>query len=236
MAERQHPSYPDDPRTPVPNWTPRPSCRARTLEGRTVRIEPLDATRHAERLWDAFGGQAINERIRWFGWPILLTSDELIQKLDGFAQNAGWSTTVIVVGGQPVGMASYMREDAANGVVEIGAIAHASALARTIAATEAHYLLMSHAFAHGYRRYEWKCDNANEPSKRAAARLGFTFEGVFRQHSVRHGHNHDTAWFSVLDHEWHELKEGFERWLDPANFDEAGKQRRPLTLSVKKKF
>jgi RimJ/RimL family protein N-acetyltransferase len=183
-------------------------------------------------LWDAFGGQAINERIRWFGWPMLFTADELMQKLDGFAQSGGWSTAVMVVAGQPVGMASYMREDAPNGVVEIGAIAHSSALAMTIAASEAHYLLTGHAFALGYRRYEWKCDNANEPSKRAALRLGFTYEGIFRQHSVRHGHNHDTAWFSVLDHEWPERKEGFERWLDPANFDETGKQRHPLNFGV----
>ncbi|MDA1155535.1 MAG: GNAT family protein [Proteobacteria bacterium] len=197
-----------------------------------MRIEPLDATRHAEALWDAFGGQAINERIRWFGWPMLFTVDELMQKLDGVAQSGGWSTAVMVVAGQPVGMASYMREDAPNGVVEIGAIAHSSALAMTIAATEAHYLLMGHAFALGYRRYEWKCDNANEPSKRAALRLGFTYEGIFRQHSVRHGHNHDTAWFSVLDHEWPERKEGFERWLDPANFDGTGKQRHPLNFGV----
>lgn len=197
-----------------------------------MRIEPLDATQHAQALWDAFDGKAINERIRWFGWPMLFTPDELMQKLDGFAQNGGWSTAVMVVANQPVGMASYMREDAPNGVVEIGAIAHASALARTVAATEAHYLLMGHAFALGYRRYEWKCDNANEPSKRAAARLGFTYEGIFRQHSVRHGHNHDTAWFSVLDHEWPKLKEGFEHWLDPGNFDAAGNQLQPLNLTV----
>lgn len=232
MTDRDHPPYPDDPRTPVPSWAPRPSCRVGTIEGRTVRIEPLDATRHAEALWDAFGGQAINERIRWFGWPMLFTVDELMQKLDGVAQSGGWSTAVMVVAGQPVGMASYMREDAPNGVVEIGAIAHSSALAMTTAATEAHYLLMGHAFALGYRRYEWKCDNANEPSKRAALRLGFTYEGIFRQHSVRHGHNHDTAWFSVLDHEWPEREEGFERWLDPANFDGTGKQRHPLNFGV----
>lgn len=231
MTERDHPPYSDDPRKPVPNWSPRPSCRVRTLEGRTVRIEPLDATRHAVALWDAFGGKAINERIRWFGWPMLLSSDELIQKLDSFAQGGGWSTAVMIVSGQAVGMASYMREDALNGVTEIGAIAHAPALARTVAATEAHYLLMGHAFALGYRRYEWKCDNANEPSKQAAARLGFTYEGIFRQHSVRHGHNHDTAWFSVLDHEWPDRKEGFERWLNPDNFDEAGNQRQSLNLS-----
>ena len=163
---------------------------------------------------------------------MLFTADELMKKLDGFAQSGGWSTAVMVVAGQPVGMASSMREDAPNGVVELGAIAHSAALSMTIAATEAHYLLMAHAFALRYRRYVWKCDNANEPSKRAALRLGFTYEGVFRQHSVRHGHNHDPARFSVLDHEWPETKEGVKRWLDPANFDETGKQHHPLSFGV----
>lgn len=222
------PSYPDDPRPPVPDWTPPPSCRARILRGRTVRIEPFDGGRHAQGLWSAFGGGAINERIRWFGWPVLADAEALTQMLDGFARREGWSTAVMLGDDRPVGMASYMREDAANGVVEIGAIAHSDALARTAAATEAHYLLMGHAFALGYRRYEWKCDDANDASKRAALRLGFAHEGTFRQHQVKHGRNRDTAWFSILDREWPERRERFERWLDPANFDGAGRQSAAL--------
>ena len=198
------------------------------MTGHHVRIAPFDAARHAEALWDSFGGPAINRRIRYFGWPDLGDAVALARHIEGFASGRGWSTGVIVVGERPVGMASYMREDAANGVVEIGAIAHSEALARSPAATEAHHLLMGHAFALGYRRYEWKCDDANEASKRAALRLGFRYEGTFRQHLVKRGRNRDTAWFSVLDGEWPRLDAAFQAWLAPANFDAAGMQGRSL--------
>jgi len=117
------------------------------------------------------------------------------------------------------------------GVVEIGNIVYAPALQRTIAATEAQYLMAQHVFETlGYRRYEWKCNALNAPSRRAALRLGFTFEGVFRQHMIVKGRNRDTAWYSMLDSEWPQRKEAFERWLDPANFDARGRQH--LSLSA----
>ena len=143
----------------------------------------------------------------------------------------GWQTCVFARSdtGRVVGMASYMRTDAKNGVVEIGAVAHGPQLARTAMATEVHYLMARRVFdRYGYRRYEWKCDNANETSKRTAVRLGFSFEGVFRQHIVNKGRNRDTAWYSIIDSEWPAIRRAFEDWLSPGNFDTAGMQIRRL--------
>ena len=127
------------------------------------------------------------------------------------------------------GYASYMRMDPANGVIEVGNILLAPSLQRTIAATEAMYLMARHIFEDlGYRRYEWKCNAKNAPSRRAALRLGFTFEGIFRQHMLLKGQNRDTAWFSMLDSEWPARKAAFEAWLDTANFDANGRQRKSL--------
>jgi len=135
--------------------------------------------------------------------------------------------------GRAEGRLALMRIDPANGVIEIGHILFGPRLARTRAATEAVFLLTRHIFDDlGYRRFEWKCDDRNEPSKRAALRFGFTPEGVFRQHMVVKGESRDTAWFSMLDREWPARKRIFERWLDPDNFDEAGWQRTPLRGTV----
>jgi RimJ/RimL family protein N-acetyltransferase len=122
-----------------------------------------------------------------------------------------------------------MRAEPAHGVVEVGNILLTPALQRTTAATEAMYLMARHVFEDlGYRRYEWKCNAENLPSRRAAARLGFTYEGIFRQHMVAKGRNRDTAWFSMLDGEWPARKQAFEAWLDPENFDAAGRQQQTL--------
>jgi RimJ/RimL family protein N-acetyltransferase len=129
---------------------------------------------------------------------------------------------------RPVGVGSYLRIDPPNGVIEVGHLAYSPLLQRTIAATEAMYLMMRHAFELGYRRYEWKCNAINLGSRRAAERLGFTFEGVFRQHMVYKGRNRDTAWYSIVDAEWPRVRSGFERWLAPGNFDASGRQRRTL--------
>ena len=159
--------------------------------------------------------------------------------LDAFAAYVGELLTmpatalaVVLPDGTPVGIASYLRIDHANGTAEVGYITYAAALQRTTAATEAMYLMAAHAFdVVGVRRYEWKCDSLNEPSRRAAARLGFTFEGVFRQAVVTKGRNRDTAWFAITDDEWPRLRAAFQAWLDPANFDDQGRQRSPLTTS-----
>ena len=137
--------------------------------------------------------------------------------------------------GKAVGVASYLRIDPGNGAIEVGHIAYAPALQKTRAATESMFLLMRRVFDElGYRRYEWKCDNANAPSRRAAERLGFTFEGVFRQAVVYKGRNRDTAWYAIIDKDWPALKAAYETWLDPANFDAASRQRLSLgTLTAK---
>ena len=129
---------------------------------------------------------------------------------------------------QAVGMGAYLRIDAANGVVEVGHLAFSPLMQRTAVATEAMYLMMKQAFDLGYRRYEWKCDSLNAGSRRAAERLGFRYEGTFRQAVVYKGRSRDSAWYSVIDAEWPTRAAAFERWLDPANFDDQGAQRRTL--------
>lgn len=132
-----------------------------------------------------------------------------------------------------VGVASYLRITPAMGVIEVGHIHFSPLLQRTPAATEVMYLMMRHAFELGYRRYEWKCDALNAASRRAAERLGFSFEGIFRQAIVVNGRNRDTAWYACIDREWPVLRDGFERWLDAANFDADGRQRQSLQFAVK---
>ncbi|OCW59421.1 GNAT family N-acetyltransferase [Hoeflea olei] len=207
-------------------WTPRAAPRGFAVTGRYVMIEEFRRELHAEALWDALGGAGINELIRYFPNGPYAQAGELADWLEGNARNG------IVVNifrsrrsGDVVGMASLMRADPANGVIEVGSVAHGPAMARTAMATEAHYLLARHVFEDlDYRRYEWKCHNDNAPSKVTAARLGFTFEGVFRQHIVSKGGNRDTAWFSMIDSEWPARKAAFEAWLDPANFTAEGQQ------------
>ena len=136
--------------------------------------------------------------------------------------------------GRVVGLASYLRIDPAAGSIEVGHLHYSPLLQRTPAATEAMFLMMERAFNLGYRRYEWKCDALNAPSRAAAQRLGFTFEGIFRQAVVVKGRNRDTAWFSIIDAEWPALANAFRRWLDPANFDPQGKQRERLSTLTRK--
>ena len=145
------------------------------------------------------------------------------------AANAVFMAIEARTSGRTEGYASYMRMDPANGVIEVGNILLAPSLQRTTAATEAMFLMARHVFEDlGYRRYEWKCNAKNEPSRRAALRLGFTFEGIFRQHMVVKGQNRDTAWFSMLDSEWPARRKAFEAWLDEKNFDGEGRQRQKL--------
>ena len=130
--------------------------------------------------------------------------------------------------GKPGGMASYLRITPASGTIEVGYIHLGVQLKRSRAATEAMFLMMEHGFSLGYRRYEWKCDALNQPSRTAALRLGFTFEGTWRQATVRKGRNRDTQWFSIIDADWPRLRRGFRRWLDPNNFDASGRHQRRL--------
>ncbi|MCM2290806.1 GNAT family N-acetyltransferase [Allorhizobium sp. BGMRC 0089] len=201
-----------------------------TLEGRFVRIIPYDRAIHLQALWDAFGGLEINPTLDYFSQPYFKGIEDFDLWLQG-VQKGGWLTHVFIDKAKDavVGMANYMRADPLNGVVEVGGVAHSAAMKRSPLSTEAHYLMARHVFEGlQYRRYEWKCDNRNEPSKITAARYGFTFEGVFRQHMISKGRNRDTAWFSMIDTEWPGLKAAFEAWLSPENFDAAGQQRQRL--------
>jgi len=214
--------------TPL-DWKPVPPPGPVTLRGRYVTLKPLSAERHAAALWQATEGH--DELWTWlFDGPYttefaLRSAIEKKQAATSFV----FLAIVPAATGLASGWASFMRAEPAHGVVEVGNILLAPALQRTTAATEAMYLMAGHVFDHlGYRRYEWKCNAANQPSRRAAERLGFTFEGVFRQHMVVKDRNRDTAWFSMLDREWPARKRAFEAWLDPANFDENGKQLKSL--------
>jgi RimJ/RimL family protein N-acetyltransferase len=225
------------------NWKPALQPIPVTLRGRFVILEPLDAGRHTAALWQAVQGR--DELWSWMGDGPYATEEEFRRSL-AIKQSAPDAVFLAIVpipashpealqaasrpqGREAAGYASFMRIDPANGVVEVGNILLAPRLQRTTAATEAMYLMASHIFDHlGYRRYEWKCNAENLPSRRAALRLGFTFEGIFRQHMVVKGRNRDTAWFSMLDREWPARKRAFESWLDPANFDPQGSQRQAL--------
>jgi RimJ/RimL family protein N-acetyltransferase len=200
------------------------------LEGRFVVIEPYDRATHLEALWDGLGGVEINPLLTYFTQPDFGGIGDFDTWLQG-VQKGGWVTEVFrdKATGKVVGMANYMRPDPANGVVEIGGVAHGPAMSRTPLATEAHYLLAKHVFEDlGYRRYEWKCHNENAPSKASAVRYGFQFEGVFRQHMLSKGKNRDTAWFSMIDGEWPVIAAAFQAWLAPENFDAEGLQKRRL--------
>jgi RimJ/RimL family protein N-acetyltransferase len=212
------------------DWKPVQRPAPVTLRGRTVTLEPLDAEKHTEALWRAASGH--DELWTWlFDGPYASEPDLRSAIEEKQASTAAVFLAIVPDSShQAEGWASFMRPESAHGVVEVGNILLTPALQRTTAATEAMYLMASHVFSTlGYRRYEWKCNAENLPSRRAAQRLGFTFEGIFRQHMVVKGRNRDTAWFSMLDHEWPARKRAFETWLDPANFDAHGRQLRSVS-------
>lgn len=207
---------------------PRPT-RA-TLAGRHVRIVPVDPAAHVEALYAGSHGPGHEDL-----WRYLFTGPypDAAQFREYLEQRAAAEDplffTILDSAGAPAGYASLMRIEPAHRVIEIGNILYLPTLQRTAGATEAMYLFARYVFEDlGYRRYEWKCDSRNEPSRRAALRLGFTYEGIFRQHMIVKGQNRDTAWYSMLDREWSARKEAFERWLDPANFSPDGRQRSSL--------
>jgi RimJ/RimL family protein N-acetyltransferase len=214
----------------LPDWRPPPRPSLQPLEGRYCVVEPLDPDRHARALYAANG---LDREHRM--WTYLYTGpyasfEEYRDWLVRQAPGADPSFRVFVnrQAGEAAGIGAYLRIDPAAGSIEVGHIALSPALQRSPAATEAMYLMMRHAFELGYRRYEWKCDSLNEKSRSAASRLGFSHEGTFRQAAVYKGRSRDTAWYSVIDTEWPLLRESFERWLDPGNFDASGAQRSRL--------
>jgi RimJ/RimL family protein N-acetyltransferase len=198
------------------------------LAGRFGFIERLNAARHDASFWDAVRG---HDRI-WTYLPDGPFAElaEFSTWLDGCEKNEQrYFYAVVDTNERVLGIMSLMEIRLAMRVIEVGYIVYAPALQRTPLATEAQYLLARYAFETlGYRRYEWKCDLLNAPSRRAAARFGFTYEGIFRQHMIVKGRNRDTAWFAMLDGEWPARKRAFERWLAPENFTAEGRQKTSL--------
>lgn len=217
--------------TELSAWTPRERPARTILEGRHVKLEPLEAARHGDGLFAASATADGEARFRWLG-------ERAPQSRAGFQSwvekaEASVDPLYFVVidkgSGKIAGRQTFMRIDPANGVMEIGNILWNPPVARSPGATEALYLFARHAFDDlGYRRFEWKCNNRNGPSKQAALRFGFVFEGIFRQHMIVKGENRDTAWYSMLDREWPVTGRALALWLDPANFGPDGRQRRRL--------
>jgi RimJ/RimL family protein N-acetyltransferase len=216
---------------PVPEWKPRPLPPRTAMAGRFCTVAPLDPERHAAQLFAAYaddvegrmwtylprGPYASLDEYRNWAEPACRADDPLVHAIIDSAS------------GEAVGTAALMRIDPETGVIEVGSITYSPRLQRRAAGTEAMYLLMRRVFDElGYRRYEWKCNSLNAPSRAAALRYGFQYEGLFRQAQITRGRNRDTTWFSIIDNEWPALRGAFERWLDPANFDAQGRQRHSL--------
>jgi RimJ/RimL family protein N-acetyltransferase len=215
----------------VPDWTARLPPPRTPMTGRHVIVEPVSPGKHAHGLYRAYR-EAPDGR----DWTYLFVErPEGEEAFQAYVQRMSESpdpmhhAIVDIVTGQALGTAAFMRIERAHGVIEVGSIAYAPALKRTRGATEAMYLMMRRAFDElGYRRYEWKCDRLNAPSRAAAVRHGFTFEGIFRKAIVYKGRSRDTAWYAITDEDWPRVRAAFEAWLAPDNFDRHGRQLRRL--------
>ena len=212
-------------------WAAPPRPPRRQLQGRYCHVEPLDPARHTEDLYEATAADVEGRIWTYLSSGPFASRAEFRKWGESAATSEDTLFYAIVdeAAGRAAGVASYLRVAPAVGSIEVGNICYPPRLQRTTAATEAMVLLMRNVFELGYRRYEWKCDRLNAPSIAAAERLGFTFEGVFRQATIYRGRNRDTAWFAIVDRDWEALKARYERWLDPGNFDAAGTQRESLS-------
>lgn len=215
----------------LPDWTPRPRPPRTPMVGRFCRVVPLDPAAHAAALYALYAAAPDRRSWTYLGDDLPDTEAAYRERLE--RQAAGddplFHTILDATSGEPLGIASYLRIEPAHGVIEVGHLHFGPSLQRRPAASEAMALMMARAFDElGYRRYEWKCDSLNAPSRAAALRYGFTFEGIFRNATVVKGRSRDTAWFSVTDAEWPRVKRAFREWLGPANFDVEGRQRQGL--------
>ena len=214
----------------VDGWGPPPLPTRGPTEGGYCQLTLLDPRTHAADLFDAFAEDTDNTDWVYLPYGPFDSPSALKAWLEEIARKSDpLFYTVMDRQGKAVGVASYLRITPASGSIEVGHIHFSPRLQKTPAGTEAMYLMMKQAFDLGYRRYEWKCDALNQRSCRAALRLGFSFEGIFRQATVYKGRNRDTAWYATIDQEWPQLKAAFEAWLDPANFDDAGVQKKSLS-------
>jgi RimJ/RimL family protein N-acetyltransferase len=210
------------------DWTPRPFPPANALQGRWCRLEPVDPVRHLDDIWQAMAGH--DHLWQWMPTPPPQSKAAYGELLATMAAKAGIVPFAVIdeADGRAKGHLWMMEIRPEHGVFEVGFITYSPSLQRTRMATEAIYLVGEYGFSLGYRRYEWKCNNRNEPSKRAALRFGFQYEGLFRQHQVVKGENRDTAWFSILDSEWPKVGQAFRTWLAPENFVAQGQQKASL--------
>ena len=215
----------------VPGWTPRPLPPREVMQGRYVRLEPVDDAAHAADLFAAFSLDKDNRIWTYLPYGPFTSEAEVAAWMEKtcMGDDPLFHAIIDLESGKAVGVASYLRIEPTIGVIEVGHINYAPALQKTRGATETMYLMMARVFDKlGYRRYEWKCDALNKGSCAAAERLGFTYEGQFRQATIYKGRNRDTNWYSILESEWPRLKSAYEVWLDPANFDELGRQKNAL--------
>lgn len=223
----------------VPNWEPRSQPGKVTMRGRFCRVEPLDPERHGRDLFQANSLDTEGRSWTYLAYGPFANFDDYRDYLVESASTSDplYFAIIDLATDKAVGVCGYLRIDPRHGVIEVGHLNYSPLLQQKPAATEAMFLMMQNAFGLGYRRYEWKCHSLNAKSRQAAQRLGFSYEGIFRQAAVFKGRNRDTAWYAIIDDEWPALKSAFESWLDPANFDAAGKQKvslSTLTASVVK--
>jgi RimJ/RimL family protein N-acetyltransferase len=219
----------------VEGWTGRPVPEGRPLIGLSCRLERLNASLHGEDLARAFKIGTPSPAWTYLPYGPFATNQAFLDWLEGMGdkQDPLFYVLISTLSKVALGVASYQRIDKINGVIEVGHIHFSDLLKRTTTATEAMFLMMQHIFEDlGYRRYEWKCDSLNQPSRTAAERLGFRFEGIFRQAIVYKGRSRDTAWYSIVDWEWPKIKEAYLQWLAPENLDPNGINRIPLTTLV----
>jgi RimJ/RimL family protein N-acetyltransferase len=212
---------------PVINWKIPLRPPREIMVGRFSRVEPISVEEHASDLFEAYSADAENRIWTYLPYGPFATFDLYRTWMERTCLGDDPLLYAIIDAktGKSSGTAGYLRIDPKNGVIEVGHVNYSPALQRSPAATEAMYLMMKHVFELGYRRYEWKCDALNQKSRRAARRLGFSYEGIFRQAVLHKGRNRDTAWFSVIDQEWPVLKKAYEQWLDPSNFNGTGQQK-----------
>lgn len=217
---------------PVPDFKPAPLPPRSAMEGRTCRVEPLDVEKHAADLFEANGTATDSRYWTYLPYGPFDTLDQYRAWIEGncLGEDPLFHAVIDLETGKAVGVASYLRINPGAASIEVGHIHFSPKMQKSVLATECMYLMMARVFDElGYRRYEWKCNNLNEGSKSAARRLGFTYEGVFRQMLVVKGRNRDSAWFSLLDREWPAVKQAFQTWLSPDNFDADGRQKQSLS-------
>ncbi len=215
----------------VEGWTIVERPPRTPIQGRLCRLEPLDILTHVDDLFEAFTADKTGGLWTYMPMGPFATVSELKDWMDGACtgEDPVFYAIVDEVTDKAAGFASYLRINPDVGVIEVGYITFSPQLQKTAMATEAMFLMMRRVFDElGYRRYEWKCDALNEPSRKAALRLGFTYDGIFKQATIYKGRNRDTAWYSILDKDWPTLKMLFEQWLAEENFDEQGRQKQSL--------